>query len=64
MNGLSVDLAVVSGAIQRQPSLYKGVRGVKVGTDISGRYFTAVLLDTEGDCYGWSAVVCDVHVMG
>jgi hypothetical protein len=45
-----MNLAVISGPIKRQPPLYKWVRGVKVGADVTRRRFTAVFVsDTEWD---------------
>jgi hypothetical protein len=49
-NGGSVNLTVISGAVDRETPLYKGVRSVEVGPDVMRRRFTAgVSSDTEGD---------------
>jgi hypothetical protein len=57
-DGRSVNLAVVCGPIKRQSPFYKRVRGVKVGTDVMRRRFTAVLVsDTEWDEGGASIVL-------
>jgi hypothetical protein len=47
-----MNLAVVSGTIQRKSPFYKGIGSVKVGLDITCQCFMAVLLDTEGDIGG------------
>jgi hypothetical protein len=47
-----VDFAVISGAVQGQPSFYKGIGRVEVGPDVMCRYFSAVLLNAEGDVSG------------
>jgi hypothetical protein len=48
--GRSMNLAVISGPVERQPPFYKRVRGVEVGADVTCRRFTAVLVsDTEWD---------------
>jgi hypothetical protein len=45
-----MDLAVVSGPVERQTPFYKGVWGVEVSADITRWRFTAVLVaDTEWD---------------
>jgi hypothetical protein len=44
VNGSSVDLAVISGPIERQTPFYKGVWGVEVSADVTRRRFTAVLV--------------------
>jgi hypothetical protein len=49
MNGSHVNLTVISGALQRQTTLYKWIWGIEVRPDVSSRHFTAVLLNTEGD---------------
>jgi hypothetical protein len=41
---------MVSGAVKGETPLYKGVRSVEVGPDVTRRRFTAgVSLDAEGD---------------
>jgi hypothetical protein len=50
MDGGGMDLAVVSGSIERQTPLYEGVRGVKVSADVMCRRFTAMFVaDAEWD---------------
>jgi hypothetical protein len=50
MDSSGMDLAVVSGPVERQTPFYKGVRGVEVSTDITRRCFTTVLVaDVEWD---------------
>jgi hypothetical protein len=50
MNGGCVDLAMVSGPIERQTPFYKGVWGVKMSADVTRRRFTAVFIaDVEWD---------------
>jgi hypothetical protein len=45
-----MDFAVIGGSVKRQPPFYKRVRGVEVGTDVTCRRFTAVLIsDMEWD---------------
>jgi hypothetical protein len=56
MDGSCVDFAVVSGTLQGQPPLYKGVGRIKMGPDITRRYFMAIFLDTEWDKGGSSVV--------
>jgi hypothetical protein len=50
--GGCVDLTMVSGAIKGQPPFYERIGRVEMGPDVTCRYFTAVLLDTEGDVSG------------
>jgi hypothetical protein len=40
----SMDLAVVSGPVERQLPFYKRVRGVEVGADVTRRRFAAVFI--------------------
>jgi hypothetical protein len=49
MDSRRMDLAVVSGALQRQTTLYKWIWGIEVCPDVTSRRFTAVLLDAERD---------------
>jgi hypothetical protein len=45
-----VNLAMVSGPIERQTPFYKGVWGVKMSADVTRWCFTAVFVaDAEGD---------------
>jgi hypothetical protein len=44
-----MDLTVVCGTVEGQPTLYVRVGGVEMGPDIPRRRFTAVVLDTEWD---------------
>jgi hypothetical protein len=49
-DGRGVNFAVVSGAVKGETPLYKGVRSVEVGPDVTRRRFTAgVSSDAEGD---------------
>jgi hypothetical protein len=46
----SVNFAVVSGAVNGETPLYKGVRSIEVGPDVMHRHFTAgVSSDMEGN---------------
>jgi hypothetical protein len=57
-DGCGMDLAVVGGPVKRQSPLYKWVRGVKVGADVTRRRFTAMLVsDVERDVRGASVVL-------
>jgi hypothetical protein len=47
MDGSGMDLTVVSRALEGETSLYKGVRGVEVSSDVTSRRLTTVLLDVE-----------------
>jgi hypothetical protein len=48
--GRGMDLAVISGAVNGETPLYKGVRSVEVGPDVTCRRFTAgVSSDAERD---------------
>jgi hypothetical protein len=49
MDGSRVNLAVVSGALQRQMTFYERIWGIEVRPDILSRCFTAVLVDAERD---------------
>jgi hypothetical protein len=49
MNSCHMNLAVVSGALQRQTTFYKWIWGIEVRPDIASQRFTAVLVDAEGD---------------
>jgi hypothetical protein len=49
IDGHGVNLTVISGAVQQQPPLYKGVRCVDMGPNVPCWCFMAVLLDAEGD---------------
>jgi hypothetical protein len=60
MDGRRMNLAVVSGALQRQTTLYKWIWGIKVRPDISSQRFTAILLDTEWD-EGRASVMLEAH---
>jgi hypothetical protein len=45
-----VNFAMVSGAVKGETPLYKGVRSVEVGPDVTRRCFTAgISSDAEGD---------------
>jgi hypothetical protein len=49
-DGRGVNLTVICGTVNRKTPLYKGVRSVEVGPDVTRRRFTAgVSLDTEGN---------------
>jgi hypothetical protein len=49
MDSHRVNLAVVSGALQRQTTLYEWIWGIEVRPDVMSRRFTAILLDMERD---------------
>jgi hypothetical protein len=45
-----MDFAVICGPVKGQSPFYKRVRGVDVGSDVTRRRFTAMLIsDTEWD---------------
>jgi hypothetical protein len=49
-DGCGVNLTMVGGAVNREMPLYKGVRSVEMGPDVTRRRFTAgVSSNTEGD---------------
>jgi hypothetical protein len=49
-NGRGVNFAVISRAVNGETPLYKGVRSVEVGPDVTRRRFTAgVSSDAEGN---------------
>jgi hypothetical protein len=49
-DGRGVNLAMIGGAVNRKTPLYKGVRSVEMGPDVTRRRFTAgVSSDAEGD---------------
>jgi hypothetical protein len=49
-DGRGVNLTMVGGAVNRETPLYKGVRSVEMGPDVTRRRFTAgVSSDAEGD---------------
>jgi hypothetical protein len=50
MDGVGMDLTVVSGTVEGESPFYKGVRSVEVDVDVMHQRFTAiVIVDTEGD---------------
>jgi hypothetical protein len=50
--GGCVDFAVISGAVKGQPPFYERIGCVEMGPDVTCGYFSAVLLDMEGDVSG------------
>jgi hypothetical protein len=49
-DGRGVNFTMICGTVNRKTPLYKGVRSVEVGPDVTRRRFTAgVSSDTEGD---------------
>jgi hypothetical protein len=49
-DGRGVNLTMIGRAVNRKTPLYKGVRSVEMGPDVTRRRFTAgVSSDTEGD---------------
>jgi hypothetical protein len=50
MDGSGMNLAVVSGPVERQTPFYKGVWSVEVSADVTRWRFTAVFIaDPEGN---------------
>jgi hypothetical protein len=57
MDCSGMNLAMVSRALEGKMSLYKGVRGIKVSSDVTSWCFATVLLDAKWDVGGASIML-------
>jgi hypothetical protein len=61
MDSCCMNLAVVSGALQRQTTLYEWIWGIEVRPDIASWRFMAVLVDM---CHGSAGTPLGTHAIG